>query len=165
MPDEQASVDGTIPSDANDVDDAWRVHGPDAVRFATALVGPSDAHDVAVAAFLRSTSQPSWRLIERFDRYLLRAVRNEARNLSRQRRRRWQRDMAAVQPSDTTDAYRDVDMLAAIADLSVQQRSVLFFAYWQDMTESEIADTLGISRGTVHRNLQRARASLKKAMT
>lgn len=165
MPDEQANLEAGTKSNVADVDRAWRVHGPNAVRFATALVGPSDAHDVTVTAFLRATGQVNWSLIERFDRYLIRAVHNEARNLARRRRRRWQRDVAAVQPVDTTDTHRDVDMLAAIADLSLQQRSVLFFAYWHDMTEAEIANTLGVSRSTVHRNLQRARASLKKAIT
>lgn len=152
-------------SGAAAVDRAWRLNGPKLVRFATALVGPADAHDVAVAAFLRSTQRPSWGDIERFDRYLLRAVRSEAQNQERQRRRRWRRDIAAVRPASSDDLHRDIDLLAAIAELSLQQRSVVFFAYWEDMTEAQIADTLGLSRGTVHRNLQRARNALRKAMT
>lgn len=146
------------------IDTAWRTHGPTALRFATAVVGPTDAHDVTTTAFLRVTQRPDWTEIEHLDRYLLRAVRNEAQNLYRERRRRWQRDLVAVRPESTTDTPTDVDLLRAVAALSVQQRSVVFLAYWHDMTEAEIADTLDLSRSTVHRTLTRARAALRKAL-
>ncbi len=147
------------------VEEAWREFGPHGLAFAAVLVGPSEAHDVLVNAFLRCTRVVGWSEIEHFDRYLLKAVRNEARNLARQRERRRRRDLAAVRVEPLEDAGRDVDLLAAIAALSLKQRSVVFLAYWHDMTEKEIADTLGVSRGTVHRNLQRARTSLKEALT
>lgn len=147
------------------LDAAWRAHAPAAMRFATAVVGPADAHDVTTSAFLRVTQQPGWVDIEHFDRYLIRAVRNEAQNLYRQRRRRWQRDLLAVRPDASTDPLPDIDLLRAVASLSVQQRSVVFLAYWHDMTEAEIADTLDVARGTVHRTLVRARIALRKALT
>lgn len=146
------------------LDAAWRSHAPTAMRFATAVVGPVDAHDVTTAAFLRVTQQPGWVDIEHFDRYLIRAVRNEAQNLYRQRRRRWQRDLLAVRPEAATDPLPDVDLLRAVASLSVQQRSVVFLAYWHDMTEAEIAETLEVARSTVHRTLARARIALRKAL-
>lgn len=134
------------------------------MRFATAVVGQTDAHDVTTSAFLRVTRRPEWTEIEHFDRYLLRAVRNEAQNLYRDRRRRWQRDLVAVRPESMLDTPPDVDLLRAVAALSVQQRSVVFLAYWQDMTEAEIADTLDLARSTVHRTLTRARLALRKAL-
>ena len=143
---------------------AWRAHAPAAMRFATAIVGPIDAHDVTTSAFLRVT-QPGWTDIEHFDRYLIRAVRNEAQNLYRQRRRRWQRDLLAVRPDVSADLLPDVDLLRAVASLSVQQRSVVFLAYWHDMTEADIAETLDVTRSTVHRTLARARIELRKALT
>lgn len=146
------------------VEDAWRGHGPAALRFATALVGPHDAHDITTTAFLRLIRQPGWTSIEHLDRYLLRAVRNEAQNLYRQRRRRWERDLAALQPDATTDSVGDVDLWRAVSALSLQQRSTVFLAYWHDLTKAEIADVLGLSRGTVHRTLTRARATLRKAL-
>lgn len=147
------------------IDAAWRAHAPAAMRFATAVVGPVDAHDVTTSAFLRVTQQPGWTDIEHFDRYLIRAVRNEAQNLYRQRRRRWQRDLLAVRPEGSTDLLPDVDLLRAVASLSVQQRSVVFLAYWHDMTEADIAETLEVARSTVHRTLARARVALRKALT
>jgi RNA polymerase sigma-70 factor (ECF subfamily) len=102
--------------------------------------------------------------IEHFDRYLLRSVRNEAQNLSRARRRRWQRDLAAVGLSTTADHPGDADVLRAVAALTVRQRSVVFLAYWLDLTEADIAATLAVSTGTVHRTLSRARTQLRKAL-
>jgi RNA polymerase sigma factor (sigma-70 family) len=146
------------------VDDAWRTYGHAALRFATALVGPHDAHDITANAFLRATRHCGWSSIERFDRYLLRSVRNEAQNLYRQQRRRWERDLAALGPDSVTDAAPEVDLWRAVASLSLQQRSVVFLAYWQDLTEAEIADTLDLARSTVHRTLVRARITLRKAL-
>jgi RNA polymerase sigma factor (sigma-70 family) len=146
------------------VDEAWRVFGPTAMRFATALVGPSDAHDVATNAFLRVTRQQHWAELDYFDRYLLRAVRNEAQNLYRDRRRRWERDLRAVAGNPKPDVVADVDVVHAIAALSLEQRSAVYLAYWVEMTEAQIAETLGVTRSTVHRNLGRARAQLRKAL-
>ncbi len=45
-----------------DADELWRAHGSDLLRFATLLVGPHDADDVAVDAFLgavRNAAGPS----------------------------------------------------------------------------------------------------------
>jgi RNA polymerase sigma-70 factor (ECF subfamily) len=147
-----------------DVDTAWRTHAPVAVRFTTALVGPHDAHDVTTTAFLRVVRQPGWRDLDALDRYLLRAVRNEAQNLYRQRRRRWERDLAGVRPTIADDVLINVDVFAAVAALSVRQRAVVYLAYWEDRTEADIADLLGLSRGSVHRTLSRARAALRKEL-
>ena len=146
------------------LDDAWRSCGPAAMRFATALVGPQDAHDVTTNAFLRVTRQDHWTDIEHLDRYLLRAVSNEAQNLYRDRRRRWQRDLQALAADPQTDLAADLDVVRAIGALTVQQRCVVFLAYWHDMTEAEIAQTLDLARSTIHRNLVRARIQLRKAL-
>jgi RNA polymerase sigma factor (sigma-70 family) len=143
---------------------AWRAHAPSALRFATALVGPADAHAVATTAFLRVVRQPNWNECKQLERYLLRAVRNEAQNLYRERRRRWERDLLAIGPVSVLDKAPDVDLLRAVAALSVQQRAVVFLTYWHDMTEAEVAETLAIGRSTVHRTLLRARIALRKAL-
>ncbi len=146
-------------------DHAWRAHGPHALRLAAALVGPNDAHDIVTTAFLRVVAQPNWQQIDHLRAYLMRAVRNEAQNLYRSRRRRWQRDLAAVGPETASDEPVDLDIHRALARLSLRQRSVLYLAYWEDMTEAAIADELDLSRGTVHRDIRRAREQLRKALT
>jgi RNA polymerase sigma factor (sigma-70 family) len=109
-------------------------------------------------------AEADWEQITAFDRYLLRAVRNEAQNLYRQRRRRWQRDLNAVRPTAAHDPVPDVDVLAAVAALTLQQRAVVFLTYWAGMSEAEIASELGLARSTIHRSLTRARVTLGKAL-
>ena len=119
---------------------------------------------MTTTAFLRVVRQPGWRDLDTLDRYLLRAVRNEAQNLYRQRRRRWERDLAGMRPAIADDVLINVDVFAAVAAFSVRQRAVVYLAYWEDRTEADIADLLGLSRGSVHRTLSRARAALRKEL-
>lgn len=146
------------------VDRAWRIHAPALLRFATALVGPHDAEDISANAFLRTTARPGWHEIDQLDRYLIRAVRNEAHNLYRTRQRRWERDLNAVRPTAMTDTASDVDLWQAVAQLTIQQRSIVYLTYWLDLTEAEIAQTLDVTRSSVHRTLIRARIALGKAL-
>jgi RNA polymerase sigma-70 factor (ECF subfamily) len=147
------------------IEERWNTLGPPALRFARILVGPHDAHDVMSNAFLRIEHSTGWDGVENPQSYLFRAVRNEAQNFGRSSRRRRQRDVAALRPRFTVVAESDLDVIDAIQALSVRQRSIVYLAYWEDMTETAIADTLGLSSGTVHRTLSRARHQLRKALS
>jgi len=161
--------DSTIDADSarlqSQIDDAWRAHAPAALRFATVLVGPSEAHDVASRAFLGVTKATGWAGLDKPESYLLRAVSRQAVDHHRQRTRRQRRDLVAVPEIASHDTSPDLDVMRAIRRLSIAQRSVVFLAYWHDMTEAAIADTLGVSPGTVLRNLVRARIQLRKVLT
>ena len=142
----------------------WRDHAAELLRYATVLVGPSDAHDIVVDAFLRSVPKLASTTVQNRRAYLFRAVTSHAHDLRRSRERRWIRDLAAIGPASAAAPDSFVDVRRAVAELSLSQRSVVYFAYWQDLTEREIADTLGLSIGTVHRHLDRARTHLRKAL-
>jgi len=147
-----------------DADELWRAHGSDLLRFATLLVGPHDADDVAVDAFLGAVRNAAAPSIQNSRAYLLAAVSNHAASFRRSRERRWRRDLAAVRPSSTSPTDEFGDVRRAVAKLTVAQRSVVYFAFWEDMSERAIADLLGIAPGTVHRNLSRAKLILRKAL-
>jgi RNA polymerase sigma-70 factor (sigma-E family) len=51
-------------------------------------------------------------------------------------------------------------LLDAVAALPQRQREVLTLRYWSDLSEAEIADTLGISTGSVKTHAHRALAAL-----
>jgi len=51
-----------------------------------------------------------------------------------------------------------------VSALSLAQRSVIYFVYWEDRTETQTAELLGVSPGTVRRHLFRARTHLRKAL-
>ena len=151
-------------ADVPDIDAAWREHSAPLLRYATVLVGPDDAHDITVNAFLRVTRSPRWSEIRNVRAYLIRALTNQAHDHCRQQQRRWTRNLAGITSTDALGPDSDVDIHRQIAKLTVQQRAVVFLTYWEDMSEPAIAHLLGLSTGTVHRNLSRARNNLRKAL-
>jgi RNA polymerase sigma-70 factor (sigma-E family) len=52
-----------------------------------------------------------------------------------------------------------------LAALPAKQRAVVVLRYWCDLSEEEIAETLGISRGTVKSHTARAMKALRKELT
>jgi RNA polymerase sigma factor (sigma-70 family) len=145
-------------------DTLWREHADRLVKFATFLVGPSDANDVVVEAFLRAAPRLLAGNIENPDAYLYRAVTNHANDLRRTRSRRWRRDLHAIGPAHA--AVRDdfSHVRSAVAELSVAQRTVVYLVYWEDRTERDIASLLDVSPSTVRQHLVRARTHLRKAL-
>jgi RNA polymerase sigma-70 factor, ECF subfamily len=77
----------------------------------------------------------------------------------RDRRERLAASQDRVEPPDT-----DLDIRAALATLSAQQRAVIHLAYWEDLTPPMIADRLGVTDGTVRRQLARARRRLSEVL-
>lgn len=56
----------------------WREHAGDLMRFATVLVGPGDANDIAVDAFLRAAAVAAGDTVANPRAYLMRAIANHA---------------------------------------------------------------------------------------
>ncbi|MBA3801450.1 MAG: hypothetical protein H0X22_00890 [Acidimicrobiia bacterium] len=48
--------------------------------------------------------------------------------------------------------------------MSVRQRAAVYFRYWHDMSECQIAESMGVSVGTVRRHLVRAQSILRKEL-
>jgi RNA polymerase sigma-70 factor (sigma-E family) len=85
-------------------------------------------------------------------------------------RRRWRSELPSdvlPEPSPTGDGdphdrldERD-QLWSALHRLPVRQRTVLVLRYFEDLSESEIADTMGCSLGTVKSQASRALAKLR----
>ncbi len=148
------------PSDA----EVYRLHSHDLTRFATVLVGPSDAQDVVSNAFVRCLSSAGWRDVRDRRAYLYTAVANEAKNLKRSAARRRTREEAAPTDPHVDPPSPRPDVIEAIEGLSVRQRAVVYLAYWEDMTDQMIANHLGIGAGSVRRHLARARSKLREVL-
>lgn len=56
------------------------------------------------------------------------------------------------------------EMIAALRNLSPQQRAVLVLRFYEDQSEAQIADTLGLSRGTVKAHTFRGLAKLRELL-
>lgn len=117
------------------------------------------AEDLVQDSFIRL--QPRWGALDNPAAYLRRTVANACYSWHRRR----QREAAfTVVPPDPAEAEHD-EMWDALAQLPPRRRAALVLRYYQDLSESEIADILGCRPGTVksltHRGLAQLRSVLE----
>jgi RNA polymerase sigma-70 factor (ECF subfamily) len=142
--------------------DIYEATAPGLVRFATALVGPSDAADVVSAVVVRVLAKRPLSSIEKPEAYLMQAVMNEVRQLHRGRSR-YRAAIVRVGPgADSRDAadLARTDLTDAVMALPPQQRAAAYLVYWCDYTAAEAAELMGWSDGTVRRYLHLVRNKL-----
>jgi len=147
----------------------YLTHRLSLVRLATLLVDDLQlAEDVVQEAFIAvhrhadRIRDPDATLA-----YLRTSVVNTARSMIRKRMtaRRYQQAVLDRDepPADTTVmlAAEHREVLTALRRLPDRQREVLTLRYWSDLSEAQIAETLGISRGAVKSNASRGIARLE----
>lgn len=147
--------------------DLYHAHRLSMVRLAILLVDDlGSAEEVVQDAFAA--------LHQRWDRlhdvnaalgYLRMSVVNGARSMLR--RRRTARLYVVPREPDHVSAESEVMLAAehaevvdALRRLPQRQREVLVLRYWSELSEAEIAEALGISRGTVKSTASRGMAAL-----
>lgn len=127
--------------------------------------GPGDAEDIAQNALIRAwRNREKLRDGERRSEWLARIARNEAlRELDRR----------VPEPAEIVETVGEEDeqlngvvesasVKAALAALSESDRELILLRYESDLTQSVIAERLGIPEGTVKVRLHRARAKLRE---
>jgi RNA polymerase sigma factor (sigma-70 family) len=62
------------------------------------------------------------------------------------------------------DTHRRETVMEALAELPRRQREVIALRYYVDLSEAEIAETLGISRGAVKSHASRGAAALRESL-
>ena len=146
--------------------DIYAEYAVELVRFATGLVGRTDAPDVVAEGFARLLDTDIWRATDNHRALLYRRVYLEAQSWTRSHHRRRARERRASTPELSPD-FPDLqpEVAAAVRELSPQQRAVVFLTYWNDLTPASIADLLGVTDGTIRKQLARARTHLKKALS
>ena len=142
----------------------YRKYADDLTRFATGLVGPSDAADIVSEAVLSCLDSSKWPSVTDKRAYLYRSVYNQAAEFHRSVRRRRSREVKVAQSEAVENPEIRPEVLTAVDGLSVQQRAVTVLTYWDDLDPSSVASLLGISHGSVKRHLARARSHLKEAL-
>ena len=137
----------------------WIKYRDELIRYATALVGPSESEDVlstVVARILRRR-----RLSELDDprAYLYRAVLNESRSVGRKRGR-----PSPVGPERHVPTDVRPEVLEAVLALPARQRAAAYLYYWRDLPVAEVAQLMHCRPGTVKRYLHMARKNLKETL-
>lgn len=158
-------------TDAGWIDAVYRLHWVGLVRLATlVLSGTGVAEDIVQEVLVNA-----YRLRGRFGEdgpplsYLRTAVVNRCRSEHRHRvvvlRAARPPEPPAAGPEDEVGARQERDaVMRALADLPQRQREVLVLRYYSDLSEADIAQTLGISRGSVKSHAHRGIAALRTVM-
>jgi RNA polymerase sigma-70 factor (ECF subfamily) len=159
--DERAWVRGAQAGSLSDLEALFREHWPRAYRAAYLVVHDSAAaEDIAQEAFLAAV-----RTLDRFDRrrpfgpWLHRIVVNRAIDWARSRALRAEVGdgaLAAVSEPNPAAGSFSPPIVAALRKLSPEHRAVIVLRHLFEYTPGEIAELLGLPRGTVNSRLRRA---------
>lgn len=155
------------------LDEVFRLHRAGLVRLAAFILGDrSAAEDVVQDVFMRVYQRG-----EPVDgdphNYLRSAVINSCRTTLRRwrliRRHTERQEQQSPCPPLTAEEAAMLDeerrrVLAALAALPQRRREVLVLRFYLEMSEAEIADTLGISPGTVKSTAARGLAALAREL-
>ena len=140
------------------------------VRLAALYVDDvGSAEEVVQDAFVKMTTGRYRVEVGKEGPYLRAMVLNGARSLLRKRRVRRAHNpeppglVAAAEVAGLARAEGD-RLLALIRELPAKQASVLVLRYYLDLSEREIAETLGIAPGSVKSHTHRGLQKLKKAL-
>ena len=137
-------------------------------RAAFLLTGDhSEAEDLLQGALTKTVAR--WRKVSTGDNpegYVRQVMLNDVRSRWRQRRRGVEHPVGEM--ADSVDGYEleaeAVDrsvLAAALRQLTPKQRSVLYLRFYEDMSETETAETLGCAIGTVKSQTHDALAKLR----
>ena len=144
---------------------------PGVLRFAAVLAGDrATAEDLAQEVLIRAYSR--WDRIgcvDRPDLYVRKMILNEFLSW----RRRSSREPSVSRPAlefadsapDHAQQYTEREaLLGEVSKLPRRQRAVLVLRYYEDRADTEIAELLGCSPGTVRSHASRALATLRVGM-
>ena len=142
-------------ADEDDFRSFVAARSPSLLWFAHLLTGDRHAAEDIVQTALAKTAA-GWSRVRRKENpegYVRRAIVNT--HLNAMRRRPWREQPREHIPEDVDSRRREHElddrdaMWHALAGLPPRQRAVLVLRYYEDLSESDIADVLGCSRGTV----------------
>jgi RNA polymerase sigma-70 factor (sigma-E family) len=162
---ESSAEPTTKASDAEDFGEFVRAVLPGLLRYGHVLTGnPHDAADLVQGVLERIGAR--WPTVRRKTgdpvAYARRAMANA--HVSRWRRTRRESlvaDLPDIQAVYQPDRFADEPLWQALRALPPRQRAVMVLRYYEDLSEAEIASTLGVTAGTVKSQANKAMANLR----
>jgi RNA polymerase sigma-70 factor (sigma-E family) len=149
------------------IEELYRASSPRAYRVAYLLTGDSEvAADLTHDAFVKVISRFSHiRKPDAVDAYLYRTVVNLANGYFRRRRleRRYAQahPVKELTPSHASTADERNDLWVKLQSLPVRQRSALVLRFYEDLSEEQTADILGVSARAVNALVSRGLQQLR----
>jgi len=137
---------------------------PGLLRYGHLLTGnPHDAADLVQTVLEKVGAR--WGAVSRVGdpvAYTRRAMANGHVSRWRQTRREsLLAEMPDVLGMCDPDPFDNEPLWAVLRDLPPRQRAVVVLRYYEDLSETEIAAVLGVSRGTVKSQASKAKATLR----
>jgi RNA polymerase sigma-70 factor (sigma-E family) len=146
---------------ADGFDAFFGAHYPATVRLAHLLTGSNlSAEDLAQDAFARVL--PHHGKLDNPAAYLRTATINVCRSWHRSRGREQDRFRRHGPSPDIAISAASAELLDSIRRLPYRQQAVLVLRYWLDLSEADIAITLGCRPGTVKSLHARALEAIRK---
>jgi len=161
------AMSGAVPSRDAEFAAYMAARQPSLLRTAYLLTGDRYAAEDLVQTALAKLYL-SWDKVQRrdsVDAYVRRILVNEHNSLWR---RGWKRrehasgDLPETQHTDTYDEGQRGALWEAVQTLPRRARAVVVLRYYEQLSEAETADVLGISVGTVKSQASRALATLRE---
>jgi RNA polymerase sigma-70 factor (sigma-E family) len=155
-------------SDGGRLEELFRVHAPEATRLAFLLTGERAlAEDLVQDAFVKLLGRfRDLRNPDAFWWYLRRTIVNLSR--SQFRRRKVERAWLASQRPEATASGPDLGerdrMRRALMTLRPEQRAAIILRYYEDLSEADTAEALGIPIGTVKSTVSRGMDRLREEL-
>jgi RNA polymerase sigma-70 factor, ECF subfamily len=160
---DEERVDAAKAGDAEAAGQLFEEHWANVWRAAYALLGRrDDADEIAQDAFVTAFSKlDQFEGRSSFRTWVTRIAINKALNTLRRERRftpLW------VEHQSPDNAQSSVELLDAVARLSVERRTVIVLRYWLGCSIEEISDLLELPTGTVNSRLARGLRQLRAAL-
>jgi RNA polymerase sigma-70 factor (ECF subfamily) len=158
------------PTGGIDLDALFRAHATPLLRLAVVLTGDRAlAEELVQDAFVRLLRSGSIPATGAELAYLRRTVINLSHGHHRHLavvRRRSNEPPANAEAAEHEAVRRDAQrrVAAAVRALPTRQRDCTVLHYYADLTDTAIAETLGIGTGSVKTHLHRARAALAEQL-
>lgn len=157
--------------DETALEDAYATYAPTVLAYVSRYVGRDEAEDVLQRTFL-----DAWRHAERYDPrqrftgWLFTIAHRRAVDTLRARRHHVVdvetiRELTGEDGRETVDRFADVaDVRWALARLPEHERTVLELAYFEELTQKEIASRMDLPIGTVKARASRGTRRLGEIM-
>lgn len=154
-----------VPADLPDFAEFVEANLPGLLRYGHALTGnPHDAADLVQSVLEKIGSR--WAHVQRRagdpQAYVRRSMANA--HISRWRRRRKESlvaDIPEPRAQAQPDPFEHEPLWQALRELPPRQRAVIVLRYYEGLSEVEIAESLGISPGTVKSQASKAMTTLR----